>query len=274
MAEASDTSTESFRGLRIDWYGPEAAPGIVVLHGWGSSSALMEGLALTLAHDFRVANVDLPGHGRAPVPEKALGVPEQATLVADLIRERFAAPVAVVGHSNGGRLGLFMASGSEMKSLVSALVLIAPSGVRPKRRPSYYLKKYTAQLLKAPFNLLPGRLRDFGLDWLRHSLVWKALGSSDYRRLDGVMRETFVKTVTHHLEDRLPSVTVPTLIFWGDRDRDISRDQIAVLESRIPDAGVVTLKGAGHYAHLDDPQTVQLAAAHFLRETLGVSSAT
>ena len=157
-----------------------------------------------------------------------------------------------------------MASDPVLSPLVSALVLIAPSGVRPRRRPSYYIKKFTAQLLKAPFNLLPGRLQAFGLDWLRHSLVWKALGSSDYRRLDGVMRETFVKTVTHYLEDRLHQVQVPTLIFWGDRDSDIRREQISRLESQIPDAGVVVLERAGHYAHLDDPQTVLLATRHFL----------
>ncbi len=273
LTEASHTSTENFRGLRVEWQGPSSAPGIIVLHGWGSSSALMSGLARALAQSFRVANVDLPGHGQAPVPPKALGVPEHAEQVAELIRKRFTGPAAIVGHSNGGRIGLFMASESTMKPLVSALILIAPSGVRPKRRSSYYIKKYTAQLLKAPFSLLPGRLREFGLDWLRHSLVWKALGSSDYRRLEGVMRETFVMTVTYHLEERLPSVAVPTLIFWGDRDRDISRHQIDVLESKIPDAGVIMLPGAGHYAHLDEPQTVILAARHFLRDTLDTVSA-
>jgi pimeloyl-ACP methyl ester carboxylesterase len=272
LTDASHTTTETFKGLRIEWQGPKSAPGILILHGWGSSSALMSGLARALAPSFRVANIDLPGHGKSPVPAKALGVPEHAALVADLIRARFDGPTAIVGHSNGGRIGLYVASEPGMKTLVSALVLIAPSGVRPRRRASYYVKKYIAQLLKAPFRLLPGPLREFGLDWLRHSLVWKTLGSSDYRSLEGVMRETFVKAVTHHLEDRLSSVAVPTLIFWGDRDHDISRQQIAVLESGIPDAGVVTLEGAGHYAHLDDPQTVIPVTRHFLGETMHAGS--
>lgn len=261
---ASAAALSLFRGLHIDWSGPAGAPGILVLHGWGSSADLMRGLAYGLAQTHRVANVDLPGHGRSGEPPDSLGVPEHAALLAALIEEHFEGPVAIVGHSNGGRIALYMAADATLSSLVSALVLIAPSGVKPKRKPAFYLKKYTARALKAPFDLLPGRLRDLGLDWLRHSLLWKALGSSDYRRLTGVMRETFVKTVTHHLDDRLARIGVPVLIFWGDQDRDISRYQISVLEERIPDAGVVVMPGAGHYAHLDDPGKVLLATRHFL----------
>ncbi len=264
----ANSHIETIPDLRVDWSGPDSGPGVVVLHGWGSSAAAMVGIVRSLSPTYRVANVDLPGHGRAPTPTKALGVPEHAQLVARLIAERFQRPVAIVGHSNGGRIGMYMASDPELRSLVSALALIAPSGVPPKRGPTFYVKKYTARLLKAPFDLLPAKLREFGLDWLRHSLVWKALGSADYRRLEGVMLETFVKTVTHHLDDRLSLIKVPTLIFWGDEDRDIGRHQIDTLEAGIPDAGVVTLKGAGHYAHIDDPHTVALVTQRFLTDVL------
>ncbi len=266
--EPPGRETEFFRSAHVEWLGSTDHPGIVVLHGWGSSAEVMAGLARGLSEVFRVANVDLPGHGRAPVPPFPLGVPEHADLVASLIRERFRGPVAIVGHSNGGRIGLYMASEEGMSSLISGLVLIAPSGVKPRRKPGYYLKKYAATFLKAPFEILPSRARDFGLDWLRHSLVWKALGSSDYRRLTGVMRDTFVRTVTFHLEDRLPRVRVPTLVFWGDQDRDVSRYQISEVERRVPDVGVVTLEGAGHYAHLDAPETVLQATRHLLLQTV------
>ncbi len=78
------------------------------------------------------------------------------------------------------------------------------------------------------------------------------------------MRDTFVKTVSTHLDARVGLIQVPTLIFWGDQDQEISREQITTLEARIPDAGVVVLKGAGHYAYLDDPITFLRATRHFL----------
>jgi pimeloyl-ACP methyl ester carboxylesterase len=90
------------------------------------------------------------------------------------------------------------------------------------------------------------------------------LGSADYQALSGVMRETFVRTVNHHLDDRISNIAAPTLIFWGDQDTDVSSAQIEKLARGIRDVGVVTLKGAGHYGYIDDPATVSAATRHFI----------
>jgi pimeloyl-ACP methyl ester carboxylesterase len=174
--------------------------------------------------------------------------------------------VAVVGHSNGGRIALYMASRPPFAARLDRLVLVGPSGITPRRSPSTRLKAGLAQALKAPLQALPGPLREPALDWLRHSLLWKALGSSDYNALAGVMRATFVRTVTHHLDDEVARITAPTLIFWGTRDAAVSRHQVETLADRIPDAGLVPLDGAGHYAHLDAPAPVLAGTRHFLSE--------
>jgi pimeloyl-ACP methyl ester carboxylesterase len=181
-----------------------------------------------------------------------------------MIRSEIRRPVDLIGHSNGGRISLFLASDSETKQFVRRLVLISPSGITPNRTASYYIRKYAAKILKAPFEMLPAPLREFGLDWLRHSLVWKLLGSSDYLALDGVMRETFVRTVTYHLDDRLDMIDAPTLLLWGENDSAVSKRQMRVLEDKIRDAGLVVLKNAGHYGYLDDYQTFIAATRHFL----------
>ena len=62
--------------------GPEAAPPLLVLHGWGSSAALMAAAAAVVSDGFRVHTLDLPGHGLTPPPPEAWGVPEYAALVA------------------------------------------------------------------------------------------------------------------------------------------------------------------------------------------------
>lgn len=155
-----------------------------------------------------------------------------------------------------------------MKNLIERLALISPSGVAPKRSGTVRLKSAVATTLKAPFQVLPQPARDFGLDWLRHSLAWKALSSSDYRRAQSeVMRQTFVKTVNHHLETgRLARIEAPTLIFWGTEDTAVARRQVELLEQHIPNAGLVELDGAGHYGYLDDPDTVVAGLQHFLSE--------
>lgn len=254
--------------LHVETAGPEDGPSLLLLHGWGSNAQLMRPLVDAFADTHRVYNVDLPGHGHSPPPPEPWGVPEHAALVRSLIETQInGGPVTIIGHSNGGRIALYMASTPALQPLISRLVLISPSGITPERSWSTRLRAGVAKTLKAPFAHLPSPLRDPAMDWLRHSLAWRALGSPDYNALNGVMRETFVKTVNHHLDDRVDRIAVPTLLFWGDEDTAVSHRQMVFLEEAIDDAGLVVLDGAGHYGHLDDPATVISATRHFLENT-------
>ncbi|HEX9659751.1 MAG TPA: alpha/beta hydrolase [Rhodothermales bacterium] len=246
--------------------GPDGSACVVLLHGWGSSAELMRPIARMLDDRFRVLNIDLPGHGRTPPPPTPIGVEECAQLVSDVIRTESPNGVTIVGHSNGGRIALFMASDDRFARLINRLVLISPSGIRPQRGLKVRLKSLVASFLKAPFMVLPTNVRMKGLDWLRDSIVWRMLGSSDYRALSGVMRETFVRTVNFFVDDRLSRINVPTLIFWGERDTAVGSRQIEKLAAAIPDSGVVPLKGAGHYGYLDDPATVKAGTRHFIEQ--------
>lgn len=229
----------------------------------------MRPLAQAFSTTHHVINVDLPGHGHSPPPPAPWGVPEHAALIQALIEKRLdGGPVTIIGHSNGGRIALYMASDPDLHTLIDRLVLISPSGITPERSWRTRLRAGLAKVLKAPFRLLPAPLRDPAMDWLRHSLLWHALGSSDYNALEGVMRETFVKTVNHHLDDRVHRIDAPTLLFWGTEDTAVSRRQMRILENAINDAGLVVLDGAGHYGHLDDPTTVIAATRHFLDHTV------
>ncbi len=254
--------------LAFDVEGPEGAPLVIVLHGWGASAAHMRGFVARLSGRYRVVNVDLPGHGKAPIPSAGLDMKAHAEAVGELIRAH-GGRAHLIGHSNGGRIGLYMASRSHFQRLIRSLTLVSPSGIPRPRGPKYYLKRTLANTLKAPFSILPGAAREFGLDWLRHSLVWRMLGSSDYRGLEGPMRETFVKLVNTYVDRELAEIQVPTLIFWGDADEAILRPQIDQLVSGIKDAGLVVLKNAGHFGFLDEPETVYAATGHFLDDLEG-----
>ena len=78
------------------------------------------------------------------------------------------------------------------------------------------------------------------------------------------MRELFVKAVNTYVENRLPSIAAPTLLFWGSADDQIGTRQIQTLEKHIADCGLVTIPDGTHYAHLDDPTTVTAALEVFL----------
>ncbi|MBO6576579.1 MAG: alpha/beta fold hydrolase [Rhodothermales bacterium] len=240
--------------------GPSGGPPVLILHGWGSSAAVMQGFAQSLEDRYRVLNVDLPGHGLAAAPPESMDMEAHAEAVAG----HLVGPAHVIGHSNGGRIALYMAGSDRYAHLIRSLTLISPSGVRRPRTAAYHVRRTVATVLKAPFRPLPTFLREPGLDWLRHSLVWRLLGSSDYRKLEGPMRETFVQLVNTYVEERLDRIAAPTLLFWGDADQAILKAQIDVLMAGIPEIGLVTLEGAGHYGFLDQPATVYAGTRHFL----------
>jgi len=253
--------------VRSEPLGSEAGPiSIVVLHGWGSSASVMQGLVQELARTHAVHSLEFPGHGRTPVSATAWGAEEHVEAVLAYVNQYVTGRYIILGHSNGGRIALFLASSTDPPPELAGLVLIGPSGVRRRRTVGYFVRRTLATMLKAPFSILPERAREYGLDWLRHTLIWQALGSSDYRALEGTMRETFVRTVNAYVEDRLSRITVPVLLFRGELDDAVSDEQMRVLERGISGAGFVTIEGADHYAFLGRPDIVVSGTRLFLDE--------
>jgi len=95
--------------------------------------------------------------------------------------------------------------------------------------------------------------------------LWKSLGSSDYSKLSGVMRETFVKSVSEYLESSLPNIPHETLLLWGRNDDATPVYQGQRIEKGIERAALVIIEDAGHYAFLDKPKQFAAIAEVFFK---------
>ena len=51
----------------------------------------------------------------------------------------------------------------------------------------------------------------------------------------------------------MPLVKEPSLLIWGTADTDTPLWMGKIFAERIPDAGLVEVPGAGHYAYLEQP---------------------
>ena len=92
-------------------------------------------------------------------------------------------------------------------------------------------------------------------------------GSADYKALTPEMRKTFVKIISQDLTDELPRIKAPTLLYTGARRTPKPRSGWArLMEEKIPDAGLVVQKGAGHFAYLEHNQAFLRIAKNFLLE--------
>lgn len=238
---------------------------LIVLHGWGSSRRVMMPVAKQLAHLRACYVLDLPGFGESNEPQAAWGIDDYADAVQAFIEKLPDDHIDVLVHSFGGRILLKLLNRDKGKQIIQKVLITGGAGMKPRRSWKFYLRKYTAKTLKAPFLILPEPLREKALNWLRKTSVWKSLGSSDYSRLSGVMRGTFVRSVNEHLEDCLPGITNDTLLLWGRNDEATPVYQAERMEQGIEHAALVVIEGAGHYAFLDKPKQFASIAEAFLK---------
>lgn len=246
-------SVFTYQDIPVTYYKVGQGPPLLLLHGWGSRASVMMPLAGALG-DIRTCYIpDLPGFGDTPAPGRPWNVDDYADMVTAFASLAGTSAIDVLAHSFGGRITLKWAAREHADIAPKKVIITGGAGMKPRRTFSFYRRRALAMLLKLPFQLLPQGLKSKALSWLRETRIWKSLGSSDYRELDGVMRETFVRTVSEHLESCLPYIDQEVLLLWGKDDPYTPWYQAARMEKGLKNGALVGIDNAGHYAFLDQP---------------------
>ncbi len=247
-------------GLTINYEvsGPDNqdTPNVLLMHGWGCDHTTVSSIANALNQKLRVYNVDLPGHGKSSEPPTPWGVEDFTSLM-----EKFVETVGIknpipVGHSFGGRISILMSS----RNPISKMVLVDAAGIKPKRNIKYYVKVYSFKTAKKILPLLLGR--KYGGKLIQ---VWRGkAGSADYRNSSPIMRAVMSRCVNEDLKSAMPSIKASTLLIWGENDTATPLSDAKTMEKLIPDAGLVSWQGCGHYSFLDNPIAFRSVIRNFL----------
>jgi pimeloyl-ACP methyl ester carboxylesterase len=227
---------------------------VVVLHGWGGRIESMAPVLSCLQDSFRVVALDLPGFGDSPLPEGVWGTPDYAAFVRDLIGSLGISKAHFLGHSFGAKVSLYLAA--THGELVDKLILQGSSGLRTPPSLKARAKRAASKGARVAGNLgAPGRA-------LRQA-VYDRIASQDYRDA-GEMRPILVKLVNEDMQPFLKRIAAPTLLVWGTADDAAPLAHGRTMAASIPDAGLVTFEGAGHFAYLDEPDRFCTIVRHFL----------
>lgn len=245
----------------------ESSHPLIILHGWGASKKVMQPLGRALALNRDCYVIDLAGFGESSEPPVAWKIDDYADSIEAWVEHIELDRFDMVAHSFGGRITLKLLTRAWSKKHVNHVLITGGAGMKPRRSASFYVKKYVAKGLKVPFNLFPEPLKSRGLNWLRTTKAWKSLGSSEYAVLSGVMRETFVHSVTEYLESTLTKISHSVLLLWGENDDATPLYQGQRMEKGLSDAALVVMDGCGHYAFLDKPKQFVAIAEAYLRPT-------
>lgn len=246
--------------LHYDETGPEEARPVILMHGWGCDHSTVRSIAASIESGMRVINIDLPGHGLSDEPPAPWGVEDFTNLIEKFCKNLEIINPVLIGHSFGGRISILMASRND----VSKVMLVDAAGIKPKRSLRYYLKVYSFKAFKKIAPLLFGKKRG-------ESLIerWRGKrGSADYRNSSPMMRMVMSKCVNEDLKSVMPSIKAPTLLVWGENDTATPLSDARIMEKLIPDAGLVSFPGCGHYSFLDNPGGFRAVTREFFKNEL------
>lgn len=262
--EMSAITEGTFEGMYYRVEGPANGVPILLMHGWGCTSATVASIAAPLAKAMRVYSVDLPGHGKSTEPDDAWGVERYTAFMERFIDAVCPSVRILLGHSFGGRIGILMSS----RRPIEKLILVDAAGIKPHRSMHYYVRVYSFKAARKVLTALMGKTRATPIiDRMRGKA-----GSADYAAASPRMRAILSRCVNEDLKHVMPSIKASTLLIWGEDDTATPLRDAKTMERLIPDAGLVAFPGCGHYSFLDNPRGFRAVMAEFLKKELAANT--
>lgn len=248
----------TYGGLRLHCTEEGSGKPLFLLHGWGCDGTIFDSVRAFFTARFRVYTFDFAGFGRSEEPREVWGVEQYTRSVEAFARENGIERPILIGHSFGGRVAILYASRNE----VEKVMLVDAAGVKPRRSARYYWKVYSYKIAKRVLPIAIGRPRaQRMIDRYRAKT-----GSSDYNNATPMMRAILSRCVNEDLCHVMPRIAAPTLLFWGERDTATPLADAKRMESLIPDAGIVTVRGGSHFSWLDNTDLFLRVAESFLAD--------
>lgn len=234
---------------------------VILMHGWGCNATTVESIRAIAAQSHRVITVDFPGHGESGEPPllsdgTPWGVDAFTRAIEELSRREGITDPILIGHSFGGRVAILYAS----RNATHQVVLVDAAGIKPRRSWHYYRRVYTFKMAKwCALTFLGEKRGGKVVEKMR-----ARRGSSDYRQSSAMMRSVMSRVVNEDLRHVMPLIKAPTLLIWGEMDTATPLNDARIMEKLIPDAGLVSFTGCGHYSFLDNPGAFKAVLSNFI----------
>ena len=222
---------------------------VIFLHGWGSNLEVFRRYISFLSRTYTVYAVDLPGCGGTAEPKAPLDVTGYAAFVNSFAAQLGIKKASLIGHSNGGRTIIRLASWEGRTFDIDKIILIDSAGIKAPPTFKKTLKSSVFKAGKTFLGLKPvKKLFPNALTGLQNKF-----GSEDYRNASPMMKQCMVKLINEDLTPILACIKFPTLLVWGDKDTATPLSDGKLMEKLIPNSGLVVLKNSGHYSFLEQP---------------------
>ena len=217
-------------------------PALMLLPGLVVSSRNAAPTAVRLLDAFSVYALDLPGFGKSDKPQHALTVPELATAVLAWMDAAGLPDAHLVGNSFGCQVIAEAASRAPRR--FHSLVLTGPA-----------LDPAIRNVWQPVWRLL--------LDSLYEPLLIGPVVYDYWRMNPARVWQTFRACLVDRIEDKLPGLTMPTLLVRGGRDPIARPEWLERMARLLPDAQIRTVPRAPHAIVFSAPEEMARLVVEF-----------
>ena len=249
-----------------DQFGEAGTP-VVILHGLLGSARNWTRIGKELAGTHRVFALDLRNHGRSPWAA-TMSFDDMAGDVAAFVEDRGLGPVALIGHSLGGKVAMRLAL--TRPDLVQRLVVVdvAPVAYANTFGP------FVEAMRRVDLAALPRRadadvqLHSAVPDAALRNFLLQNLVKTDAGFVWRVNLEALAANMDELLGFPAPASDAaylgPTLFIAGGRSRYIQPEHRPLIARLFPNAEHVVIADAGHWPHAERPAEFLTHVRQFL----------
>jgi len=236
MPPAEKTGTAPVNGIEMYYavYGKAAGTPILLIHGGLGYADIWSNQVADLAKDHTVIVADSRGHGRSTRTDAPFGYDLMSSDYLALLDYLKVDKVDLVGWSDGGIIGLDIAMS------------------HPERLDKLFAQAANTKIDGVKADVLENKTFLAYID--RSGEVYKKISPTPDQY------DAFVTQISgmwasqpNWTDDMLKTIHTPTEIVLGDHDEAIDRGHTEYIAATVPDAKLVILKDASHFAMLQDP---------------------
>lgn len=235
--------------LKINYIKKGEGKSVLIIPGWGTTIETYMSIIDSVSTYAKVYCLDIPGFGKSQQPNIAWNVDDYTNLIISFIKSQNINELDLIGHSNGGRIIIKLATTKDITFKINKIILLGSAGIIHKKTLSQKIRIYLFKLCKKILQIkFINKHFPNLLDKLR-----SLFGSDDYKNANPILRQSLVKLVNQDLKYLLPEIKVPTLLIWGEKDVATPLADAKIMEKLIPDVGLINIKGGSHYVFLEQP---------------------
>ncbi|OGH25004.1 MAG: hypothetical protein A3B47_02825 [Candidatus Levybacteria bacterium RIFCSPLOWO2_01_FULL_39_24] len=217
---------------------------IIILHGWTYSLEKWR-IFLELLKKRGIEPTMLNVPGLTSKNDKVWTIESYIGWLKEIV-DKEKDKVALIGHSNGGRIAINFAI--KYPGKIEKLILIDSAGI--------YHNELPLALKRAIFKTLAKLGKSLSGSSILKNAFYKLAGENDYKDANPNMKQTMLNLINSDKSLKPGNVQIPTLIFWGKEDKITPLSDGKLMHRLIKNSKLEIIENAHHAPQFTNPKEV------------------